>query len=247
MATKIRLQRHGHKNYAYYHVVIADSRAPRDGKFIERLGSYNPNTEPATIEINFEKALKWVQTGAQPTDTVRNILSDEGVYMMKHLLGGVQKGAFDEAEAQKRFEAWKTAKVSAVESVKSKLTAKEEADKKKRLQDEADKNKEKAAAIAAKRAKELEASLRKSAPETEEVTEETEEVVENLVVTDAPTFEDAPEAVVETVEEVAVAPVEEVVEEAPVAEEIVEEVTAEVEELAVVAEEATEEEVKPEA
>jgi small subunit ribosomal protein S16 len=246
MATKIRLQRHGHKNYAYYHVVIADSRAPRDGKFIERIGSYNPNTEPATIEINFEKALKWVQTGAQPTDTVRNILSDEGVYMMKHLLGGVTKGAFDEAEAQKRFETWKTAKVDSVLSVKTKLTAKEEADKKNRFQAEVDKNKEKAAAIAAKRAKELEASLRKSAPETEEVAaEETEEEVENLVVTDAPTFEDAPEAVVETVEEVAEVPAEEVVEEAPVAVEAVEEITAEVEE-APVAEEAAEE-VKPEA
>lgn len=232
MATKIRLQRHGHKNYAYYHVVVADSRAPRDGKFIERLGSYNPNTEPATVEINFEKALKWVQTGAQPTDTVRNILSDEGVYMMKHLLGGVQKGAFDEAEAQKRFEAWKSAKVNAIQSVKSKLTAQEEASKKKRLQEEADKNKEKAAAVAAKRAKELEASLKKSAPETEEVADE--EAVENLVVTDAPTFEE--EAVVEVAE---TAPAEEIVEEA------VEEVIAEVEE-APMAEEAAEE-VKPEA
>ena len=93
MATKIRLQRHGRKGYAFYSIVIADSRAPRDGKFIEKLGTYNPNTNPATVDLNFERALKWVMTGAQPTDTVRNILSREGVYMKKHLLGGVAKGA----------------------------------------------------------------------------------------------------------------------------------------------------------
>ncbi len=183
MATKIRLQRHGRKNYAYYHVVIADSRAPRDGKFIERIGSYNPNTNPATVEINFEKALKWVLNGAQPTDTVKNMLSDEGVYMMKHLLGGVKKGAFDEAEAQKRYEAWKTAKLSAVQSEKSKLTAESEADKKKRLQAEADKNKEKAALIAAKRVKAIEAEAKASAPEvSEEVA--TEEAVETPEATE---------------------------------------------------------------
>ena len=89
MATKIRLQRHGRKNYAFYPIVIADSRAPRDGKFIERIGSYNPNTNPATITLNFERALYWVNCGAQPTDTVRSILSNEGVLLMKHLQGGV--------------------------------------------------------------------------------------------------------------------------------------------------------------
>ena len=87
MATKIRLQRHGRKNYAFYQIVIADSRAPRDVKFIERIGSYNPNTNPATIDLNFERALYWVETGAQPTDTTRNILSEQGVYMMKHQIG----------------------------------------------------------------------------------------------------------------------------------------------------------------
>ena len=100
MATKIRLQRHGRKSYAFYSIVIADVRAPRDGKFIEKLGTYNPNTDPATVDLNFDRALYWVQCGAQPTDTVRNILSKEGVYMMKHLLGGVKKGAFNEADAQ---------------------------------------------------------------------------------------------------------------------------------------------------
>ena len=91
MATKIRLQRRGRKHYAFYSIVIADSRAPRDGKFTEKIGTYNPNTNPATVELNFERALWWVNNGATPTDTVRNILSREGVYLMKHLQGGVKK------------------------------------------------------------------------------------------------------------------------------------------------------------
>lgn len=91
MAVKIRLQRRGHKDYAFYPIVIADSRAPRDGKFIERIGSYNPNTDPATISLNFERALHWLNCGAIPTDTVRRILSYEGVLLMKHLQGGVKK------------------------------------------------------------------------------------------------------------------------------------------------------------
>lgn len=154
MATKIRLQRHGRKGYAYYHIVIADSRAPRNGKFTERIGSYNPNTNPATVEVNFERALYWVNTGAQPTDTVRTILSDEGVLMMKHLQGGVKKGAFDEAEAQKRFEAWKNTKVAATESVKDKLAAAAAAKAKQALEAEVAKNQAKAAEIAKKRAEE---------------------------------------------------------------------------------------------
>lgn len=167
MATKIRLQRHGRKGYAYYHIVIADSRAPRDGKFVERVGSYNPNTNPATIDLNFEKALKWVMNGAQPTDTVKNILSAEGVYMMKHLKGGVKKGAFDEAEAQKRFEAWKSAKTSSVESVKSKLDATAKAAKQKALEAEAEKNKAKAAEIAKKKLEAVEAQAEVAAEEAE--------------------------------------------------------------------------------
>ncbi|MEO3418511.1 30S ribosomal protein S16, partial [Bacteroides xylanisolvens] len=112
MATRIRLQRHGRKSYAFYSIVIADSRAPRDGKFIEKIGTYNPNTNPATVDLNFDAALAWVLKGAQPSDTVRNILSREGVYMKKHLLGGVAKGAFGEAEAEAKFEAWKNNKQS---------------------------------------------------------------------------------------------------------------------------------------
>ena len=113
MATKIRLQRGGRKGYAFYGIVIADARAPRDGKFTEKIGTYNPNTNPATVDLNFERALYWVECGAQPTDTVRNILQHEGVYLMKHLRGGVKKGAFDDATAVKKFQEWKAAEAAA--------------------------------------------------------------------------------------------------------------------------------------
>ena len=119
MATKIRLQRGGRKGYAFYSIVIADARAPRDGKFTEKIGTYNPNTNPATVDLNFERALYWVEVGAQPTDTARNILSGEGVYLMKHLRGGVRKGAFDEATAQKKFDAWKADKVKGADAVRA--------------------------------------------------------------------------------------------------------------------------------
>ena len=118
MATKIRLQRGGHKNYAFYRIVIADARAPRDGRFTEKIGTYNPNTDPATVDLNFERALHWVNVGAQPTDTVRNILKREGVYMMKHLLTGVRKGAFDEATANAKFDAWKADKLKGLEAIR---------------------------------------------------------------------------------------------------------------------------------
>ena len=126
MATKIRLQRHGRKNYAFYSIVIADSRAPRDGRFIEKIGTYNPNTNPSTVDLKFERALHWVENGAQPTDTVRNILSKEGVYMMKHLKGGVKKGAFDEAAVEVKFNAWKAEKDNKLKAA----AAKDAADKK---------------------------------------------------------------------------------------------------------------------
>ena len=119
MATKIRLQRGGRKGYAFYSIVIADARAPRDGRFTEKIGTYNPNTNPATVDLNFERALYWVETGAQPTDTVRNILSREGVYMMKHLKGGVKKGAFDEATCQQKFDAWKQGKEQKNDAVRA--------------------------------------------------------------------------------------------------------------------------------
>ena len=152
MATKIRLQRHGRKGYAYYPIVVADSRAPRDGRFIERIGSYNPNTNPATITLNFERALYWVNVGAQPTDTVRSILSNEGVLLMKHLQGGVKKGAFDEAEAQKRFDAWKAKKQQAVDNLKTTMASKKELAAKERLEAEKAKNAAKAEEVAKKKA-----------------------------------------------------------------------------------------------
>ncbi|MBQ7662654.1 MAG: 30S ribosomal protein S16 [Prevotella sp.] len=117
MATKIRLQRGGRKSYAFYSIVIADARAPRDGRFTEKIGTYNPNTNPATVDLNFDRALYWIETGAQPTDTVRNILSREGVMLMKHLRGGIKKGAFDEATAQKKFDAWKADKQKGLEKI----------------------------------------------------------------------------------------------------------------------------------
>ncbi len=152
MATRIRLQRHGRKNYAFYPIVIADSRAPRDGRFIERIGSYNPNTNPATITLNFERALYWVNVGAQPTDTVRSILSKEGVLLMKHLQGGVKKGAFDEAEAQRRFDAWKSKKQAAVDALKTSMADAKQLAAKQRLADEEAKNKAKAEVVAKKKA-----------------------------------------------------------------------------------------------
>jgi small subunit ribosomal protein S16 len=176
MPTKIRLQRHGRKGYAYYHIVIADSKAPRDGKFIERIGSYNPNTNPATIDLKFERALYWLTTGAQPTDTTRNILSAEGVLMKKHLLEGVKKGAFDADEAEKRFEAWKSSKESNIVKTKEQLAAQKQADLKARQKAEVEVNKAKAAELAKKKADAIAATIAEQTPAVEEVVETSEEV-----------------------------------------------------------------------
>jgi small subunit ribosomal protein S16 len=121
MAVKIRLARKGRKKLAFYHIVVADSRSPRDGRYIEKIGSYNPVTNPATIELDFGKALGWLQNGALPTDTCRAILSYKGVMLKKHLLEGVKKGAFDEAEAEKRFEEWVQQNEAKIEAKKSGL------------------------------------------------------------------------------------------------------------------------------
>jgi small subunit ribosomal protein S16 len=152
MATKIRLQRHGRKGYAFYKIVVADSRAPRDGKFIERIGSYNPNTNPATIDLNFERALYWLQVGAQPTDTTRTILSKEGVCLKKHLLEGVKKGAFDETAAETKFQAWLKNKQQAAQTLKDKDRESTKVEAKARLDAEKEVNKAKAAEIAKKKA-----------------------------------------------------------------------------------------------
>ncbi len=224
MATKLRLQRRGRKNYPFYQIIVADSRAPRDGKYIERIGSYNPNTHPATITLDFERALYWLQTGAQPTDTVRNILSEEGVLLKKHLLGGVKKGAFDEAEAEKRFEAWKNSKSQLAQKIMDKDDEQKRAEEKARLDAEKEVNKTRAEALAKKRAEEEAANAPAPVEEAEApVAEETVEVAEPAVEEAA----SAEPAVEETVEEIPAeveetpAPAEEtpVAEEAPAAEE----------------------------
>jgi len=186
MATKIRLQRHGRKGYAFYHIVIADSRAPRDGRFIERIGSYNPNTNPATIDLKFDRALYWLQTGAQPTDTTRNILSREGVLLKKHLLGGVKKGAFTEIEAENRFEAWKNNKQAEISALVSKEGEAKRADAKARLEAEKEVNKARAEALSAKRA---EANVKAAEAAAEDKEKETVEVETPQAEAEAPQVE----------------------------------------------------------
>jgi len=156
MATKIRLQRHGKKGKPFYYIVVADARAPRDGRFIERLGSYNPNTNPATIDINFDKTLDWVNNGAQPTDTCRAILSYKGVLYKKHLQGGLKKGALTEEQVETKFQEWLDGKEGKITGKKTGLVAAKEDAKKAALAAEAKKKEAKAAAIAAKNAPEVE-------------------------------------------------------------------------------------------
>ena len=175
MATKIRLQRHGRKGYAFYSIVIADVRAPRDGRFTEKIGTYNPNTNPATVDLKFDRALYWVECGAQPTDTVRNILSGEGVYLMKHLKGGVKKGAFDEAAAQTKFEAWKAEHQKGVKAVSDKLAAEKKATAAAALEAEKKTNEAIAQKVAEKKAAEAAAKAEAEAATVEETpAEETE-------------------------------------------------------------------------
>ena len=176
MATKIRLQRGGRKGYAFYSIVIADARAPRDGKFTEKIGTYNPNTNPATVDLNFERALYWVETGAQPTDTARNILKGEGVYLMKHLKGGVKKGAFDEAAAQAKFEAWKAEHQKGVKAVSDKLAAEKKANAAAALEAEKKANEAIAQKVAEKKAAEAaaKAEAEAAAAAAETPAEETE-------------------------------------------------------------------------
>lgn len=169
MATKIRLQRFGKKGKPFYHVVVADSRAPRDGKFIERLGSYNPNTNPATVSIDFDKTLDWLNKGAQPTDTARAILSYRGVLYKKHLMGGVKKGAFDEATADARFQEWLAGKEEQINNKKKNIADATSESKKSALAAESKKKEAKAAAIVAK-----------NTPPAEESEETTEEVADEV-------------------------------------------------------------------
>ena len=235
MATKMRLQRFGKKGQAYFHIVIADGRAPRDGRFIEKIGIYNPITRPADIQLDFDRALYWVKTGAQPTETVEAILRYTGVAYMHHLLKGVTKGAMTEEQAQAKFEEWKTVKTGKIESAKKDIGQKAKTEDKKRLEAEVKVNQAKADALA----KKLAAEAKKAAGVAEVEEEEEEEVAE--------VAEEVAEVIPEVVAEVAPEVVDEVAPEvvAEVAPEVVAEAAPEV--VAEVAPEVVAEEAAPEA
>ena len=167
---KIRLRRMGAKKAPFYRVVVADSRYPRDGRFIEEIGTYNPCVSPAEIKIDAERAQEWIKTGAQPTDTVKNILSREGVLLMKHLRVGVKRGAFDEATCQKRFDEWKQAKTAGTEAFAKKLADDKKAAAQKALEEEKKTNEAIAQKVAEKKAAaaaaQAEAEAAKAAEET---------------------------------------------------------------------------------
>ena len=182
MPTRIRLQRKGKKNRPYYHIVIADSRSPRDGRYIERIGAYDPNQVPAFVELNFDRALEWYRKGAQPSDTCKAILSYRGVLYMDHLMRGVSKGAFNEEEAQRRFDMWLNEKNTKIEGKRKSVeeqAAKAEAD---RVAAETKKAADMAAALSAKLAQEGAAEAAAEEAAAEAATEE------------APSTEEAPAA-----------------------------------------------------
>ena len=229
MPVRIRLQRHGKKGKPFYWVVAADSRSPRDGRYLEKLGIYNPNTNPATVEINIDNCVKWLENGAQPSDTARTLLSYRGVMLKHHLNGGVRKGAFSAEEAEKKFEAWLQEKEAKIQAKVDGLSNAEA--------------KAKAAALAAEKAINEKRIADAAAAETEETA--TEEASAKEVAVEEALAEEAPAEEVTTevastekapVEETAAeeAPAEEVpveetaAEEAPVEEVPAEEVTAEV-------------------
>ena len=173
MAVKIRLQRHGKKNFAFFHIVVADTRARRDGRYIEQIGSYNPNTNPATIVLNFERALAWVKVGAEPTLTARRILSYEGVLLRHHLDGGVAKGALTQAEADKKWNDWKAQRDAKIEAKKTSLKNSAIEAKKAAKAEETKVNEARAEALA-KKAAELAAKQAAEAAAAEAPAEETE-------------------------------------------------------------------------
>ncbi|MFO0321789.1 MAG: 30S ribosomal protein S16 [Bacteroidota bacterium] len=152
MAVKIRLQRHGKKDAAFFHVVAADGRAPRDGAFIEKLGTYNPNTNPATIELNFENTLKWLQNGAQPTETCKAILSYKGILMKKHLLDGLKKGALTAEQVEDRFTKWQNEKALKISTKKDGLISESKKGTEAKIKAETIAKEAKAAKIATKNA-----------------------------------------------------------------------------------------------
>jgi small subunit ribosomal protein S16 len=166
MPARIRLARRGRKGFAYYHIVIADRRAPRDGKFIEKVGMYNPNTNPATIELEFDKVLDWYMKGAQPTETVRAILSYKGILYKKHLLDGVRKGAFDQEEADKRFQTWLQEKEAKIQAKRDRIADEKKEDLGKRLKAETKVRETKAQELA-KKASDLAEKIRKAGEKDE--------------------------------------------------------------------------------
>lgn len=170
MATRIRLQRHGKKGKAIFHLVAADSRAKRDGKFIEKLGVYNPNTNPATVDINFDRTLHWVQVGAEMSDTARALLSYKGVLHKNHLLKGVEKGALTAEQVEEKFAAWEADKTNKIQGKVERLTTESGAEKTARLAAEKAVKEAKAKEIEAKNAPEPE--VIEEAPVAEETTEE---------------------------------------------------------------------------
>ena len=222
MSARIRLQRHGRKGAPIFHIVVADKRAKRDGRFIEKLGVYNPNTNPASIDLNDDRALDWMMKGAQPSDTARAILSYKGVLLRKHLLEGVKKGALTEEQAQERFEAWKaekegkiTAKADAHRKAKQDaIQAQRDAEKAKREEEAAEVAKAeaeaKAAAEAEAAAAEAEAAA-EEAPAEEAAAAEAEAAAEEAPAEEAAAAEEAPVAEEPPAEEAAA-------EEAPAAE-----------------------------
>ena len=230
MATRIRLQRHGKKSKAFYHIVAADSRSKRDGKFIEKLGIYNPNTNPATIDINFDRTLSWVQVGAEMSDTARAILSYKGVLYKNHLIKGIAKGALTAEQVEEKFAVWLAEKDNKITGKKDGLAKNDASDKAARLKAETEANEARAKAVEAKNNP---VEVVEEAPVAEE-TAVAEPVEAEEAVEEAPVAEEI--VVAELVE------AEEVVEEAPVAEEtaVVEPVEAEAP-----AEEAASEEETP--
>ncbi len=173
MPVKIRLSKKGRKKLPYYHIVVADSRAPRDGKFVERIGLYNPQTNPATIELNFDRALDWLQKGAQPTDTCRAILSEQGVLMKKHLIEGAKKGAFTMEDAEARYQKWYNDKASRIKAQMDNISKGKADEMKKRLEAETKVKEAKAEELAKKlKAKAAEAEAAKAEAEAENATAE---------------------------------------------------------------------------
>ena len=171
MPTKIRLQRRGKKGSAFYHIVIADGRAPRDGKFIESIGTYNPLTIPATIALDHDKALQWLKNGASPSETVEAILRYKGVLYHYHLLKGVTKGALTEEQAEEKFKKWMEEKTSKIQQKKNAIDINSKQDLKKRVEAEKKVNEEREKAIEAKKAKMAE----KQSAKAEEATPENQE------------------------------------------------------------------------